>query len=187
MNEVQAIKNRNHIEQIKSVLHGRNLLLFTVGLNVGLRISDLLEIKVGELRNQDYVIIYEGKTKKSKTFALNKTVKQAVKKLIPKDVPDDEHVFKSRKSKPCGGSKAISRVQAYRILNDAIEHAGLSKVYTRFGAHSLRKTFGYFAHEAGTDISLLMRIFNHSSQKETLRYIGIEQDNLNDVYHAVNL
>lgn len=182
MNEVQAIKCRSHIEQIKSALHGRNLLLFTVGLNVGLRISDLLQIKVGELRNQDYVIIHEGKTNKRKTFALNKAVKDAAKELIPSDISDDEYAFKSRK-----GNNPISRVQAYRVLNEAVERAGLAEVYSRFGAHSMRKTFGFFAHEAGTDISLLMRIFNHSSQKETLRYIGIEQDDLNDVYHAVNL
>lgn len=181
MNEVQAIKDRRHIELMKQSLDGRNLLLFTVGINVGLRISDLLRLTVGELRS-DYVVIKEGKTGKSRKFALNDSVKEAVAKLVPKVAADSNHAFPSRK-----GTNPIGRVQAYRILNAAVVRAGLADVYTSFGAHSLRKTFGYFAYEAGVDLALIMRVLNHSTQRETLRYIGIEADEIADVYHAVNL
>lgn len=183
MNEVQAIKNRAHIELIKRSMHGRDLLLFTLGINVALRISDLLQLKVGDLRDQDSVTVVEGKTRKSRTFTLNDSAKEAIKTLIPADAEDADYVFMSRKGK----NKSISRVQAYRILNDAVERAGLSDIYRSFGAHSLRKTFGYFAYEAGTDLALLMRVLNHSSQRETLRYIGVEAEEVADVYHAVNL
>lgn len=183
MNEVQAIKCRDHIEIIKESLSGRDLLLFTLGINVGLRISDLLSLTVGQLRNQDSVTITEAKTNKKRTFTLNQSAKDAIKVAILSDASDSEYVFKSRK----GTNRPIGRVQAYRILNSAIERVGLSDAYTSFGAHSLRKTFGYFAYESGIDIALLMRILNHSSQRETLRYIGIEADNIADVYHAVNL
>lgn len=182
MNEVQAIKDRHHISAIKSVLVGRDLLLFTVGINVGLRISDLLALKVGDIRGQSSVTITEGKTGKKRTFTLNDSVKDAVATLIPADASNVDYVFPSRK-----GNAPIGRVQAYRILNAAIVRAGLVDVYTSFGAHSLRKTFGYFAYESGVDISLLMRVLNHSSQRETLRYIGIEAEEVADVYHAVNL
>lgn len=182
MNEVQAIKDKRHIADIKAVLADRDLLLFTVGINVGLRISDLLALKVGDLRNQDAVTITEGKTSKKRTFTLNDSVKDAVATLIPADASEDDFVFPSRK-----GAKPIGRVQAYRILNAAIVRAGLDDVYTSFGAHSLRKTFGYFAYESGIDITLLMRVLNHSSARETLRYIGIEAEEVADVYHAVNL
>lgn len=188
MNEVQAIKCREHIELLKASLYGRDLLLFTLGINVGLRISDLLSLTVGQLRNQDSVTITESKTKKSRTLALNNSAKNDIASLIPVDAPDGEYVFKSRKScASTGVNKPIGRVQAYRILNAAIVRAGLSNVYTSFGAHSLRKTFGYFAYESGIDITLLMRILNHSSQRETLRYIGIEAEEIAEVYHAVNL
>lgn len=182
MNEVQAIKDKRHITLIKNALHGRDLLLFTVGINVGLRISDLLALKVGDLRGKDAVTISEGKTRKSRTFTLNDSVKDAVNTLVPADASDDDYVFPSRK-----GAKPIGRVQAYRILNAAVERAGLSDVYTSFGSHSLRKTFGFFAYESGVDITLLMRVLNHSSARETLRYIGIEAEEVADVYHAVNL
>lgn len=183
MNEVQAIKSRQHIEQLKESLHGRDLLLFTLGINIGLRISDLLSLTVGQLRNQDSVTIIESKTKKKRTFALNESAKDAIASLIPSDASDNDYAFASRK----GANKPIGRVQAYRILNSAFARSGLDAVYHSVGAHSLRKTFGYFAYESGIDISLLMRILNHSSQRETLRYIGIEQEEINDVYHAVNL
>lgn len=183
MNEVQAIKCRDHIELIKESLHGRDLLLFTLGINVGLRISDLLSLTVGQLRDQDSVSITEAKTMKKRTFALNQSAKDVFASVIPADASDSEYVFKSRK----GANRPIGRVQAYRILNNAVIRAGLSDAYTSFGAHSLRKTFGYFAYESGIDIALLMRILNHSSQRETLRYIGIEAEEIADVYHAVNL
>ncbi|MCG7345322.1 tyrosine-type recombinase/integrase [Sporosarcina sp. ACRSL] len=187
MNEVQAIKDRRHIERIKQSLHGRDLLLFTLGINVGLRISDLLALTVGDLRDKDAVTITEGKTRKTRTFTLNGAAKDAISTLIPADASDSDYVFPSRKSCAAKGNKPISRVQAYRILNDAIARAGLDGVYTSFGAHSLRKTFGYFAYESGVDIALLMRVLNHSSQRETLRYIGIEAAEVANVYHAVNL
>lgn len=182
MNEVQAIKDKRHIAALKSALAGRDLLLFTVGINVGLRISDLLSLKVDDLRGKDDVTITEGKTRKKRTFSLNDSVKEAVAALIPESASAEDYVFPSRK-----GDGPIGRVQAYRILNAAIERAGLETVYTSFGAHSLRKTFGYFAYEAGADLALLMRVLNHSSQRETLRYIGIEAEEVADVYHAVNL
>lgn len=188
MKEVQAIKERSHIELLKNAMHGRNLLMFTLGINVGLRISDLLALRVGDLRNQDSVTIYEGKTRKARTFTLNDSVKDAVVSLIPSDALDEDYVFTSRKGcASTGVNKPIGRVQAYRILNAAVVRAGLGNVYTSIGAHSMRKTFGYFAYESGVDITLLMRVLNHSSQRETLRYIGIEAEEVADVYHAVNL
>ena len=142
MNEVQAIKCRKHIELMKEALYGRDLLLFTLGINVGLRISDLLSLTVGQLRNQDSVTITESKTRKKRTLALNESAKSDIASIIPADSPDEEYVFKSRK----GVNNPIGRVQAYRILNAAIVRAGLDSVYTSFGAHSLRKTFGFFAY-----------------------------------------
>src|SRR5690554_672815 len=115
MNEVQTIKDKRHIADIKAVLAGRDLLLFTIGINVGLRISDLLALKVGDLRNQDAVTITEGKTSKKRTFTLNDSVKQAAAALIPVDASDDDYVFPSRKGAGTSASKPIGRVQAYRI------------------------------------------------------------------------
>ncbi|MFZ4454323.1 site-specific integrase [Salibacterium aidingense] len=183
MNEVQPIKSKRHINAVKAALAGRNRLLFVVGVNSGLRISDILTLKVGDVRGKDFVSIREGKTKKPKRFALNAAIKRAVRDLVPADAPDSEYLFRSRK----GANKPISRVQAYRILNEAVERAGLAGKIGEVGTHSLRKTFGYHAYTASADIGLLMRIFNHSSEKQTLQYIGQTQEDIDDVYVNISL
>ncbi|MFD2704643.1 site-specific integrase [Salibacterium lacus] len=183
MNEVQPIKSKRHINAIKSALHGRNRLLFVLGVNSGLRISDMLPLKVGDVRGQDYVAIREKKTAKPKRFALNNAIKREIRESVPADAADDDYLFRSRK----GANKPISRVQAYRILDAAVERAGLAGKIGAIGCHSTRKTFGYFAYKNGTDIGLLMRVFNHSSEKQTLHYIGQTQEDIDDVYVNISL
>lgn len=179
MNEVQPIRSKRDINRMKKALHGRNLLLFIIGINTGLRISDILKLKVGDVRGRSYLDIREKKTGKAKRLHFNRSVKNAIKELVPADVPDDEWLFPSRK-----GNAPISRVQAYRILNDAADRAGILE---KIGTHTLRKTFGYFAYKNGTPIETLMQLFNHSSQAVTLRYIGITAEEVADVYLEMNL
>lgn len=183
MNEVQPIREMKHINAMKKALHGRDLLLFIFGINSGLRISDILMLKVGDIRSKESIVIRETKTSKPKRFIFNKSIKTAVRDLIPATAVDSDYVFKSRK----GDNKPITRVAAWRILNDAAERAGIADKVGAFGTHSLRKTFGYFAYNNGTDLALLQSIFNHSSQAVTLRYIGINQDRIDEVYANINL
>ncbi|MCB2294485.1 tyrosine-type recombinase/integrase [Clostridium algoriphilum] len=55
------------------------------------------------------------------------------------------------------------------------------------GTHTLRKTFGYHAYQNGSSLELLMDIFNHSSKAQTLRYIGITEEQKKEVYLQSNL
>lgn len=178
MSAVEPIRSKADIERMKKSLHGRDLLLFTVGINSALRISDILKLKVGDLRGKDYIAMKEKKTGKTKRFEINKSIKKAIKELVPADAKDDDWLFPSRK----GG--AITRVQAYRILNAASDRAGLKM---EIGTHTMRKTFSYFAYRSGVDLAQLMTILNHSSQRETLKYIGVTQEQTDDVYRAINL
>lgn len=181
MNEVQAFKSKADIRKIKAQLSGRDLLLFIVGTNTALRVSDLLTLKVGDLRN-DEIRIKEGKTKKARVITLNKAIKLAVKQLVPASVADGEYAFKTPRA-----DKPISRVQVWNILQRAVTNAGLERKYTSVGAHTLRKTWGYAVYTAGHDITLIMRALNHSSPRETLRYIGIEAEDVADVYMDVEI
>lgn len=174
MNEVQPIKNKRDIERMKQSLHGRDLLLFTLGINTNLRISDLLRLTREDIVDNQ-IIIREQKTGKTKRIHLGDKTLEQVTPLLP----ETGTLFPSRK-----GGKAISRQQAWRILNDAAARAGLN---IEFGTHSLRKTFAYHAYKQGVDIALLMRILNHASQRETLRYIGIETEDITNVYESVQL
>jgi len=175
MNEVQPIRNKKDIAAMRRALKdGRDRLLFVFGINSGLRISDLLELKKSDTKT-GVVEIVEKKTKKKKRFVLNDSILKELQKM---DIADDEYLFASRK-----GGKPISRVQAYRILNAAAKRCGLTEI----GTHTLRKTFGYHAYKRGTDLTLLMSIFNHSSEAQTLKYIGIRRDDIDATYKALNL
>lgn len=180
MNKVEPIRNTADIQAMKEVLTGRNRLMFIMGVSFGLRITDLLSLRIGDLRGKDSFVIGEEKTKKKRTITLNGTVKEEIAKL---DGADSEYVFKSRQ----GVNKPISRVQAYRILNTAAEKAGVKDRVGAFGCHSLRKTFGYQLHSKGIDITRIMAIFGHSSPEITLAYIGITDEEISDAYLMIEV
>lgn len=202
MKSVEPIRDKNVIKNMRSILKAqstRNELLFILGINVGLRISDILKLKVQDLIKtisskmpKEYVILTETKTGKTKKFYLGDIVKKVIVNYI-KENPElelDNYVFISRK----GDNKPITRQQAYRILNNAAESLGLVErdangtiIVGEIGTHTLRKTFGYHAYKSGITIELLMDLFNHSSKSQTLRYIGITEDQKKDVYLQSNL
>jgi integrase len=181
MNVVEAIKDKKDINKLKKCLAPRDRLMFVLGINSGLRISDILSLKVRDVidengKPKDRLILVEQKTGKRKSFPFNKAIISELKKLEYKSL--DDYLFPSQKGGP------ISRVQAYRVLNEAAKRAGLPY---QIGTHSLRKTFGYHAYKAGTPVSVIQNLLNHSSEKVTLRYIGITQEVLDDVYVNINL
>ncbi|MGP4080964.1 site-specific integrase [Pseudalkalibacillus sp. R45] len=176
----EPIRSKKDRERMKAALHGRNRLLFTLGASVGLRISDLLSLKIGDVRGKTSVRLTEKKTKKTREIHLNKAVQ---KELATLTGPDDEYLFKSRQ----GGNRPITRVQAYRILNDAARRAGIADKIGTIGTHTLRKTFGYIMYENGTDITRLMKILSHSSPEITLDYIGITREEIIEAYEAVEI
>lgn len=186
MEFVEPIRDRKKIEAIKKVLRGSNLrdyVLFTLGINSGLRVSDLLKLKVSDVsdekgRVKDRITLREKKTGKTKTFPFSDTVIKALKEYLL-GTQFERALFPSRK-----GGGPITRQQAYRIINDAAKTVGIKD---KIGTHTLRKTFGYHAYVAGVDVTRIQSLLNHSSPKETLRYIGITQDELDDVYLNLNL
>ena len=186
MNYVQPIRDKNKIEEMKKELKKngtRDYLLFYVGINTGLRISDIIKLKVSDVLNNDRTIkshidIIEEKTDKKKRFKINNGLAEELKEFTL-NMNVDDYIFKSRNGK----NRPITRVQAYRILNEAGQRIGLDEI----GSHSLRKTFGYHFYNETKDVVLLMKLFNHSSQSVTLHYIGIEQDNIDRAYENFSL
>lgn len=170
MNIVQPIRDKNKIEDMKNELLKlgyKNYILFIVGINTGLRISDILNLKVYDVRDRSHITIKERKTGKEKRFLINSQLRKDIEKFIS-DMNNEEYIFQSRKGK----NRPISRVQAYRILNKAATKVGVKEV----GTHTLRKTFGYWHYQIYKDVAILQDIFNHSAPSITLRYIGINQD-----------
>ena len=168
MEVVQPIRSKETIAQFKNeLLHRsyRDYILFVIGINTGLRISDILQLKVEDVKGS-HIVITEKKTNKHKRFYINGQLRKELNKYI-KGMNDNDYLFPSRK-----GDKPITRVQAYRILNDVADKLDVAEV----GTHTLRKTFGYWHYQQYKDVAILQDIFNHSAPSVTLRYIGITDD-----------
>lgn len=176
MNVVEPIRNKKLLKKIEEILakkNQRDLLLFTVGTNSGLRISDILSLNVKDVRNKSYIDIKEKKTGKLKRFPINSKLKPMFEKFT-RQRADDEPLFLSR------FNNRMERTQCYRIMHDACLEAGLD---CKIGTHTLRKTFGYHHYQKFKDVVMLQRIFNHSTPKITLCYIGIDQDEIDKSYN----
>lgn len=182
---VEPIRNKTKIEQMYKFLKKKDPkygLLFKFGLNTGLRISDILPLKVKDIYLQngefrDYLIIKEKKTGKEKKVKINDALRKHIKEYVSStNLLYEDFLFPSKK----GGH--IGRIQAYRVLKEAAEIVGIQN----FATHSLRKTWGYWTYKASRyNIGLIMDTFNHSSQRITLRYIGVSQDQKDELYSLV--
>ena len=170
MEFVEPIREREKIEVVKKILKRksmRNFLLFLIGINSGLRISDILKLRVCDVVNKNYIEIKEQKTGKLKKVPITNSFKENLIEFIFDKSPE-EYLFTGKcKDRP------ISRIQAYRIINGACQKAGIT---THIGTHTMRKTFGYHFYKKNKDVALLQTIFNHSTPAVTLKYIGINQD-----------
>lgn len=192
MNTVEPIRDKRKLEKMKKLLREsgtRDYCMFVLGINSGLRISDLLKLKVKDIMNQDgklrdRISITEQKTGKVKDFPISESSGKALREHLSslKDPQQEAWLFPSRKS-----SEPITRVQAWRILNDIAGRAGISTSTEPIGTHTLRKTFGYHAYKMGMDLSVIQKLLNHSSPGVTLAYIGITRDDLDKVYLNLNL
>lgn len=175
MRFVQPIRELKKIDEIKDCLRNdnpRNYILFTLGINTGLRISDLLKLRAGMVRGT-HITMYTQKRNKPISIKLNRSLREELSEYT-KGMRKDEFLFQSRLKNPEG--RPLTRSGAYRVLRKIATDFDLEEI----GTHSLRKTFGYHFYRNTKDIALLMEIFNHTEQSITLRYIGIKQDTLDE-------
>ena len=154
-------------------------LLLALGLNTGLRISDLLTQRVGDVRGQKYIQGRARKTGKEYRIYVKPDVQRVINRLTAGRDPG-EYVFQSLQRDPSGDTRPISRQWAWRIIQDMTREAGITD---RVGCHTLRKTFGYHHYQQFHDEVTLQKMLQHSYTRETLRYIGIEQDQLDETQH----
>ncbi|MDN5313523.1 recombinase XerD [Thermoanaerobacteraceae bacterium SP2] len=179
---VEPIRSKDKLEQMYNYLKSKDekyALLFKFGLNTGLRISDILPIRLNDVftdsgKFREYLILKEKKTDKEKKIKLNNALRKSIEQYVKsRNLSYNDYLFPSRK----GGH--LGRVQSYRVLREAANAVGVEN----FGTHSLRKTWGYWTYQLSKyNIGLIMDTFNHSSPKITLRYIGVSQDQKDQLY-----
>lgn len=179
MTRVQPIRDKELLQEVKEFLQDqnpRNHILFLIGIHTGLRISDILKLRVRDVQGWN-IILHEQKTKKYREVKMPNELKRAIRDFV-KDKPKHEYLIRSRKGK----NKPIGRKQAYKILREVAEEFDLERI----GTHTLRKTYGYHHYKTFKNIAALQEALNHSNSKETMIYIGIQQDELNAYQSKIN-
>lgn len=204
MEIVRPITDTNKIKQIEQILKSNNLrnyIMFELGIYSGLRISDILKLKVKDVRDKTHFILRETKTGKHQTIKIHAKLKEELDQYIL-TMNDEDYLIgsnkyksfftKTKKVKDSNGNIAIekeimpntalnspiNRIQAWDILNKVAQQVGIRD---QIGTHSLRKTYGYHHYKQFKDVATLQNIFNHSSPSITLRYIGITQEHIDEM------
>lgn len=172
--DVQPIRSKEKLEDIKWSLKKwcgqRDYILFLIGINTGLRVGDLVKIKVKDVKRKKKVTVKEGKTKKSRVIQFT-NIYDEIQAYI-NTLEGTEWLFPSRQ----GGSH-ITTTQAYRQI---VKAAKMVDIEDGIGTHTMRKTFGYWFYKQTKDMAKLQEILNHSKPEITKRYIGITQEEIED-------
>lgn len=201
----EPIKSMDDIIRISQFLIGqeryRDNMLFIVGINFGLRVSDLLSLRFSHLINDDFAFrdrfaILEKKTKNTRKVRHNRyiTINTAVVEAVTlylENTPDvhlSDYMFRSESNNGSNKNKPLHRVTVDNILKNIASELGLGN---KMSTHTLRKTFAY--HQmvmSGNDprkLLLLQKMFGHSSAAQTLDYIGITSEEIDEAYRNLNL
>ena len=196
MNIVEPIRNQQKIYAIKQYILGdkynkayrvRDYLLFVFGINSALRISDLLSLRVKDVLNsqgeiKDHFKIRTSKTRKELKILINDSVKKALEKYFAEvkfPAPGD-YLFKTQTG------QQLDRIRAWTLIKKWVKAVGLDPA--NYGTHTLRKTWGYHSRKNfGVPIELISEKLGHSSSAVTKRYIGISQEEINNIEKRVCL
>jgi len=180
MKSVAAVKTSDQISTVSHMLekHGGDVYrdIWQLGLNLALRISDLLNLTYDEFTGGETITVIEQKTGKSRTIKLNDKVQTIVKQRQALN-PNDKYVFQSVGNRAKKLQKPLSRETVARKFAEVGEIIGV-----HLGTHSMRKTRGWAMWSAGVPLEVIARVLNHSSPAVTMRYIGLEQADINQTY-----
>lgn len=175
MKQVQPIRDKQQLQDMKDYLKKnydyKYYVMFNLGIYSALRVGDILQLRVRDVRNasgkiRDEVSIKAEKTDKMHDFPINAELKRILKEYC-QDKSDYEFLIPNNST-----HKGIGRVQAWKILNEAASALGIEHI----GTHSMRKTYGYHFYQQTKDISLLQEILGHSDPSITKRYIGLTRE-----------
>ncbi len=169
--------NSKAMKIIKSGKDSNLGFLVLTGINMGIRIGDILNLHYEDL-DGDNLVITEKKTKKKRTIRVNENVREGLNSLKLKTKNEKGPIFKTKRG----------TVHSTQYVNRWLKiHFGAKKL--RISSHSLRKTFGRRVwsnnNENEKALVYLSELFNHSSIAITKRYLGIRQEELDDIYMSL--
>ena len=168
----KPITEKKLIEKIKQkyIEHNqkRDLIIFLLAINTGTKLTELLKLKVCDVKNKNKLVIKDSLKNLKKELPLNNEIKGLIKEYT-KDRNLNEPLFISK------AGKSIDRVQVFRNFKEICVELGIENDYSIL---SWRKTFGYHYYKKYGDLAILEWLFSQTSVVETLKFIGINE-NLN--------
>jgi len=181
---VEAVKNRDDINTVTHLLRkiGGDIYadIWKVGVNLSLRISDLLAIRFSDLDlDNRSLTLKEQKTAKIRHLRLNNTVIEIVKKRLAEH-PTDEYLFQVHSNR--AKNKPISRQMVARKFKEVGEIVNIN-----LSTHSMRKSRGYAMWADGVPVEMITKVLNHSNPAVTMAYLGITKQEVLDTYDQYEL
>lgn len=177
MIEVEPIKDPDQLDKLCEYLKNKNYrdyVMFMIGVNTGLRISDILKLKVSDVKEKEFITTIEIKTGKKKKVIISLPLKRILTPFV-EGKSDKEYLIRSNKKTTSGMDKPLTRQAAYMIIRDAARAIGFTG---NVGTHTMRKTFGYHYYKKYKNLARLQKIFNHREEHITLVYIGVDQETI---------
>lgn len=171
-------------------------LAFQVGINVGLRINELLSLRWRDVTNPDLsykisddlqvydgINVYQSKQHKEREIYLTPACIEAFdwyRRVTGYRINRNDFIFphtKNIRSRPMDESAFSKKLKLAAKAADVTQN---------IATHSLRKTFGYRLREEGADIALISNVLGHSNTAVTMRYIGITGEEIKKAYKTVS-
>lgn len=180
MNEVEAVKKKEDIQLVGRLLNKYGSIdyqdIWELGINAALRISDLLSLKYTDVIDTEVLTLTESKTGKTRHIKLNVKALAIIHRRR-EDYPADIWLFQAKGNRAKSLIKAIDRTTVARKFKEVGDTLKIN-----LSTHSMRKTRGYAMYSDGVPIEVICKVLNHSSPAVTLRYIGIEKQDIMKTY-----
>ncbi|MCJ1657018.1 tyrosine-type recombinase/integrase [Staphylococcus sp. NRL 16/872] len=185
MNQVEPIRNKEDIKRMYQILKAkseRDYLLFKLAIHTGIRLIDLLNLKVEEVLKQDEEVVVSSWIQQ---------YEPSIKIMLPEDLRIELKTYIEKKHLTCDQllfqslrtHRELSRQQAYRIIHQAAEELDLIHI----GLTTLRKTFAYHAYKSGISIAIIQKYLGHQTTQETVKFIGLPSKEEHHTIIALNL
>lgn len=180
--KMEPIRDRKKITEMKDWLllnkGSKYSFLFVLGTNSGLRVSDLLRLRVIDVKDRSVLRFKVQKTNRTLEVPLGRFIQKEISNYIQfKD--DNEVLFPSR----VGVNRPLTRQMVSQVFREGSEILQIENLNT----HTMRKTFGYWYYKQHQDIYFLMKLFGHNSQTQTLDYIGVEMEEISKTMEDFSL
>lgn len=169
MESVDPIRDKDIYNKIKKDLlewNEKYYIMFLVGTLLGLRINEILQLRVGDVKDKKEHTFRQSKTGKAITIAFNTELRAALKKYCANRDPKEALIPSLRNE-----YKPLSDKRAWEIMNQEGKKYGL-----HLGTHSMRKTCAYHYYNQTKDLATLKVWLNHTAERDTLTYIGVTKE-----------